>query len=114
LELQIIIKFKKNTIELLFTLIVLNILIFSTSPMSSGPDRAIHDPLVNRVLDSNFLENDWFVDSAADSDVHYFYGKLIGFGEQLSIEENLWEDILFFSFLQILIISLLFISFKLF
>lgn len=82
--------------------------------MTSGPDRVIHDPLVNRVLDTNYLANDWFVNTAAGSGVHYFYGKLIGIGDNLSLQGNLWEDILFFLFLQILLISLSCISYKLF
>lgn len=105
---------RRNVIEFLFTILILNVLIFSTAPMNSGPDRVIHSPLVNRVLDANFLENDWFVNTAANSGVHYFYGKLIGIGGKLSFEVNFWEDILFFSFLQILIISLSLISYKLF
>ena len=54
------------------TFIGINLLIFLHKPFSIGPDRAIHDPAVNRIIDPSYLLDDWIVGSIVNSSVHFF------------------------------------------
>lgn len=89
----------------LLSLIFFNLLIFLHKPFNIGPDRAIHDPAVNRIIDPTYLTNDWFVNAISDSGVHFFYGKLISLHAYIGIDRFIWEDILYILSLQILIFS---------
>ena len=80
------------------TFIGINLLIFLHKPFYIGPDRAIHDPAVNRIIDPSYLLDDWIVGSIVNSSVHFFYGKWISFYESLEIERYLWEDLTYFLF----------------
>lgn len=100
----------KYSLSTPFIFIGINLLIFLHKPLSIGPDRAIHDPSVNRIIDSSYLLNDWIVNSYFNSGVHFFYGKWISFYNSLGLERYLWEDLTFILFLQLLIFSFISIS----
>jgi hypothetical protein len=89
-----------------FLVIGLMVLDMSIHPLSSGPDRLIHDPAVYRLANPNYMPGDWYTDMAVKSNVYIFYAKLVNAWQFFHIPEELWRAILYLASLAILYYSL--------
>lgn len=85
----------------------LTILDSAVKPLTYGPDRLIHDPAVNRILDPGYLQNDWYTQMATDSGIYYFYARLVGLYKSLGINEEQWRLFLYILFITLLYYSII-------
>lgn len=95
-------------------LLIFGLILFDLAvhPLTAGPDRLIHDPVIYRLWDPGYMAGDWYTSMAVASGVYPFFATLVNAWHWLHIPEEFWRLVLFLLCLAVLYGSLIHIARK--